>query len=67
MNYIYEDKNGRGARVTYSPSDVRKEQYVISFRYGFTSTSTLAIDLEEAKKKVKAVYGKDAELVEDES
>jgi hypothetical protein len=66
MNYTYADENGRGARVSYSPSEVRKEQYVISFRYGFTSISTLAIDLDDARKKVREIFGKDAELVEEE-
>lgn len=65
MNYIYEDKNGHGARVTHSPSAARREQYVVNLRYGYRSISTLAIDLEDARRKVRQIFGEGAELVED--
>jgi hypothetical protein len=43
---------------------LRKEQYVVNFNYGHTSISTLAVDLDDAVRKVRQVFGESAELVE---
>jgi hypothetical protein len=64
MNYVYEKEDRTGARVRYSPSSLRKEQYVVNFNYGHTSISTLAVDLDDAVRKVRQVFGESAELVE---
>lgn len=65
MNYIYTDKKGHGASIRHAPSPKNEEQCVVCFRYGFTAISMPAVDLEDANKWVRRVFGEGIEFIEE--